>query len=83
MKRYYTVCPTTELRQLCIDNDWFTQGSIRQYEKMFDANCEAKPIEFVATIIWTCSDGEYEDILAKLNEKMNEYLEMICEEEEI
>ena len=81
MKRYYTVCTSWELRQLCIDNDWFTQGSNRQYEKMFDANAEVKPIEFVATIIWTCSNAEYEDILAKLNEKMNEYLKEINEEE--
>ena len=81
MKRYYTVCSTAELRQLCIDNDWFTEGSIRQYEKMFDANCEVKPIEFIATIIWTCSNAGYEDILAKLNEKMNEYLKGINEEE--
>ena len=52
----YSVTTNWELRQLCIDNDWFTCGTCEQYEKLFYANENGCPIEEIATIIWLCSD---------------------------
>ena len=57
MKKY-SVTTTQELRQLCIDNDWFTCGTIEQYDKLFYANENGCPIGEIATIIWLCSDED-------------------------
>ena len=57
MKKY-SVTTTWELRELCIENNWFTCGSIGQYEKLFYANEHGCPIEEIATIIWLCSDED-------------------------
>ena len=69
MERNYTVTYPEELRHLCIKNNWFTEGSNSQYEKLFYANENGCPIEEIATIIWVCSDSEKwcrRDILAEL-----------------
>ena len=55
MKKY-TVTTTENLRTLCIENNWFTCGDNRQYEKLFYANENGCSIEEIATIIWLCSD---------------------------
>lgn len=47
-----------KLRQLCIENDWFTYGTNYQYEKLFYANEMGCPIDEIASMIWLCSDGE-------------------------
>lgn len=57
MKKYSVTNPG-ELRSLCIQNDWFTCGTISQYDKLFYANENGYPIEEIATIIWLCSDEE-------------------------
>lgn len=57
MKKYSATNPE-ELRSLCIQNDWFTCGTISQYDKLFYANENGCPIEEIATIIWLCSDEE-------------------------
>lgn len=49
-----------KLRCLCIEHNWFTCGSNRQYEKLFEMNEQGAAIEQIATVIWLCSD---EDIL--------------------
>ena len=54
----YSVTTAWELRDLCIKNNWFTCGSIEQYEKLFYANENGCPIEEIATIIWLCSDED-------------------------
>lgn len=59
------------LRQLCIENQWFTQGSNRQYEKLFYMNDQQAAIEQIATVIWLCSDEDTtcrRDIIFALNE---------------
>ena len=59
------------LRHLCIKNQWFTQGTNRQYEKLFYLNDQEAPIEQIATVIWLCSDADAtcrRDIIFKLNE---------------
>ena len=71
MKKY-SVTTTSKLRQLCIDNNWFTCGSIEQYDKLFEANYENEPITEIATIIWLCSDDTHtkkEILQLLLNEK--------------
>ena len=57
MKKY-TVTTTENLRSLCIKNNWFTEGTNSQYEKLFYANEHGCSIEEIATIIWICSDSE-------------------------
>lgn len=69
MKKY-SVTTVWELRQLCIDNDWFSCGTIEQYDKLFYANENGCPIEEIATIIWLCSneDCRRADVLDILTE---------------
>lgn len=44
-----------ELQELCVRNNWFTAGSIKQYKKLFDRNDEEASLEELAIIIWICS----------------------------
>lgn len=46
-----------ELRELCIKNSWFTCGTVKQYEKLFDRNKEGASIAELSIIIWVCSDN--------------------------
>ena len=56
-----------ELRELCIKNNWFTCGTVQQYEKFFDRNKEGASIAELSIIIWTCSDNIPKDeIYSKL-----------------
>jgi hypothetical protein len=75
MKFYHTVTTNENLRSLCIKNNWFTEGSNKQYEKLFYANENGCPIEQIATIIWVCSDSDVwcrRDILDELkNARVN------------
>lgn len=57
MKKY-SVTNLEALRNLCIENNWFTCGTNRQYDKLFYANENGCPIEEIATIIWLCSDDD-------------------------
>lgn len=81
MKKYSITTPA-DLRRLCIRKDWFTCGSIRQYDKLFQLNDNGATIEEIALVIWLCSDEEQhyrEDILAELKEVHEEYLMDIAE----
>lgn len=56
-----------ELRELCIKNDWFTCGTVKQYEKLFDRNKEGASIAELSIIIWVCSNNIPKDeIYSKL-----------------
>ena len=60
---------TYELRKLCIANNWFTAGSINQYEKLFERNNEEASITELSIIIWVCSsNASKEEIYEKLIE---------------
>lgn len=71
------------LRGLCIRNNWFTCGSNRQYDKLFEANEQGAPLSVIATIIWVCSeDVERSEVVLGLidgidrhNEKLMGYME--------
>lgn len=88
--RPYVICPTAELRELCIEKNWFTHGSVGQYEKLFEVNSKlygGLPAEDpvctkdIATIIWLCSDANYNDILKGVNAKREEYIQRLYEAE--
>ena len=51
------IIPNEDLRRLCINKDWFTEGTNKQYEKLFHANKLGASVETLATIIWLCSDN--------------------------
>ena len=73
----YTVADTETLRMACIRNDWFEEGTVSQYNKMFFANAHGCPIKEIATIIWLCSDEETwcrREILDALTELQADYL---------
>lgn len=68
----YSVTTPTRLRMLCIQNNWFTGGTIEQYDKLFYANEHGCPIEEIATIIWLCSgESRRIDILDELKKEQN------------
>ena len=61
---------SSELRTLCIREKWFTCGTIRQYERLFERNKQGASISELSTIIWICSDNiPKEEIYNKLFKK--------------
>lgn len=59
-----------DLRVLCIQEDWFTNGDNSQYEKLFDMNREGASLEELALVIWICSsDVSREEVLKKLTDR--------------
>lgn len=81
------IIPDYDLRTLCIENDWFTCGSNRQYEKLFRANRLGASIDQLTLIIWLCSDDvpqyriretlekaqkEYDDLMEQGERELNE-----------
>lgn len=77
------ILPSYDLRKLCIKRQWFTSGSIRQYEKLFEANAEGWPIEKLAIIIYICSSDEWtlEDIIQELRTARKAYEDSLLIEE--
>lgn len=74
------------LRQLCIENNWFTCGDNCQYDKLFTANQYGAPIEELVTIIWLCSDSNVwkEDIEKVLrNEGVASKCESTCTDDRV
>lgn len=67
-----SVITVERLKELCIENNWFTRGSDEQFDKLLYANENGCPIEEIATIIWLCSDDKWcrRDILFVLNKEM-------------
>ena len=62
---------SAELRALCIRNNWFTCGDIRQYTRFFQRNDEGAQPEELAAILWICSDDSpYEQIYSTLCKEM-------------
>ena len=81
MKIRYTVTTTDELRSLCIKNDWFTCGTVSQYEKMFEMNRNQASLREIALVIWLCSEDEdIDDITVKLAKAKEEYVKRCIEE---
>lgn len=69
MKKYENRLDTYELRALCIRENWFHSGTNEQYEKLFQLNETGAPVETLAVLIWTCTDGaELDEITVKLHQ---------------
>lgn len=46
-----------KLRSLCVANDWFTVGTIEQYDKLFAMAADGADINDLTLVIWLCSSG--------------------------
>ena len=70
MKLYYPDQVAWRIRDLCIGKQWFTCGSCKQYDRMFDMLDRPEfSIRDVALVIWTCSShAALDDIIDKLEE---------------
>lgn len=61
---------TDKLYLLCNKYQWFTCGSIRQYDRLFEKNKQGASLETLALIIWLCSsDAAEKDILEILQKE--------------
>ena len=67
------IIPNDDLRTLCIRNDWFTCGTNRQYEKLFEANRFGASLHDIVVIIWLCSDVSMQQIREELEKAQKEY----------
>jgi len=50
----------------CNKYQWFTSGSKRQYDLLFELNKHGVALEALATIIWICSIGYDEQYILKI-----------------
>ena len=58
---------SANLRRICIDNGWFTDGDIVQYQKFFQLNEDGASLEELALVLYICSSNvSREEILNKL-----------------
>lgn len=87
LNRKYVICEPEDLRTLCVDKDWFTCGSIKQYDKLFAMNEDETILKSdlsdatdymlceMATVIWVCSDDSYTfaEIYEELKERQKQY----------
>jgi len=50
-------CPLVfeDVRALCIEHRWFTNGDNEQFEKLYDMIREGASLDEVALVIWICS----------------------------
>lgn len=70
----YSITYPEDLRSLCIRENWFTCGSTKQYEKMFQMNAEGSSLTDIALVIWICSDDVSKiEIIRKLHQARMEY----------
>lgn len=60
---------TNKLYELCNKYQWFTGGSVRQYEMLFERNGRGASFETLATIIWICSVDWDEQSILKILKK--------------
>ena len=69
------VIPNEVLYCLCNKHQWFTCGTIRQYDKLFEANRLGMDFNGLATIIWVCSDENWSrsEILKELENAEKEW----------
>ena len=79
--RKYSITTPEQLRELCISKNWFTCGSNRQYEKLFQENESGASVEEITLIIWLCSDSSFtkDAIRADLETEWERYGEALGE----
>ena len=72
MRKYFT---WTDLRALCISENWFTEGTNEQYDKLRRAFEQQEDYDSLAWIIWTCStqrNGAIIDHVKEIARKIEE-----------
>lgn len=71
----YSVTTNEELRELCIQHNWFTCGTNEQYEKLFRSNENDISIDGIALIIWICSKEKITigEILSELKKAREDF----------
>ena len=71
----YEVTYPERLRNLCIENGWFSSGDFLQFEKLFYANENGLDLKQISAIIWVCSDGiPYSSIYSSLRRERKIYI---------
>lgn len=60
---------TDKLYRTCNKYQFFTSGSINQYDKLFERNKEGASLQTLATIIWICSVGYTENEIFQILKK--------------
>ena len=81
--RKYSITTPEQLRKLCITKNWFTCGSYKQYEKLFQENELGASVEEITLIIWLCSDSTFtkDSIRADLETEWERYGEALGEQQ--
>ena len=68
---------TENIYRLCNEHQWFTGGSISQYDKLFDMVRADAPIHCIALVIWICSKDEtVENIENVIRQDAFDYMRM-------
>ncbi len=60
---------TDKLYRICNKYQWFTSGSINQYDKLFERNKDGTSLQTLATIIWICFNGYSENEILQILKK--------------
>lgn len=60
---------TDKLYRTCNKYQFFTNGDISQYYKLFERNKEGTSLQTLATIIWICSVGYTENEIFQILQK--------------
>lgn len=73
--------------RMCNMYQWFTHGTVEQYDRMFEMVKQGKKVHEIALVIWICSDPSItvetiegtlkkaieQDKLRRLNDRLNGY----------
>ena len=78
----FVVCPTDQLKKVCLENDFLRHATIAQCSKIFNSNCieislkegHYPSLYEVISMIWLCSDQDYNTIAKILISVNNDYL---------
>ena len=58
---------TYELKNICINRNWFTGGTCEEYDKLFERCKEGADFDELALIIWLCTpDSNRKEIYYRL-----------------
>lgn len=70
---------TSELRELCIRENWFTNGCIDQYNTLFRRLNEGAPFDEIVIIIWKCSSNVSAEYIAKIIQEEQRFCDEKCD----
>ena len=78
----YIICPTEDLKKICLDNNLLVNATIAQCSKIFEANDIEQALKTghypslheLISMVWLCSDHNRDEIARMLIEANNRYL---------